>query len=63
MDKYMESLPSDFKDRFASMRALYDDLSADIHSAIGFSELFDRAIAEITNHFDARRVYRLERKK
>jgi hypothetical protein len=59
LDSYMDSLPNDFKDRFPSMRELYDVLSADIHGAVGSSELFERAQKEIVQHFDARRLYKL----
>ena len=58
MDKYMATLPSDFKSRFRSMRSLYDELSADIHAATGSGELFDKALKEITEHFDARRLFK-----
>jgi hypothetical protein len=60
MDKYMGMLlPDDFKQRFPSMRALYDEISADLHDAVGSSALFDSSIAKITEHFDARRLYSL----
>jgi hypothetical protein len=59
MDEYMGSLPKDFNDRFPSMRALYDDLSADMHGAVGSAELFVRAPEQIVEHFDARRIYKL----
>jgi hypothetical protein len=59
MDQYMAMLPKDFNDRFPSMRSLYDDISADLHTAEGFGGLFDRALTEITEHFDARRVFKL----
>jgi hypothetical protein len=35
IDKYMATLPKDFKSRFTSMRSLYDDISGDLHNAIG----------------------------
>lgn len=59
MDKYMATLPDDFKGRFPSMRSLYDNISADLHNALGSGDLFDRALSEITEHFDARRLFRL----
>lgn len=59
IDAYMDLLPSTFKDSFESMRALYSDLSADIHSARGSKDLFTRASQEIERHFEARRLHKL----
>ena len=59
MDRYMGTLPKDFKSRFPSMRQLYDDISADIHGAIGSADLFDRARADVAEHFEARRLFKL----
>jgi hypothetical protein len=59
IDAYMETLPGDFKGRFESMRALYGDLSADMHGAIGSAELFARADSEIVKHFEARKLFGL----
>lgn len=59
LDLYMETLPQDFKSRFPSLRALYGDLSSDIHSARGDPELFERARIVITEHFEARRLFKL----
>jgi hypothetical protein len=55
----MESLPKDFKAHFPSLRALYGDLSIDIHQAKGSPGLFERAKETIVEHFDARRLFRL----
>jgi hypothetical protein len=41
------------------MRKLYDKISADIHVAAGSGELFDTALVEIAEHFDARKVFKL----
>jgi len=59
LDAYMNSLPIDFKSRFASMYGLYGELSADIHSATGSAELFDSARCQIVEHFEARRLFKL----
>jgi hypothetical protein len=59
IDAYMETLPNDFKARFASLRELYGKLSDDIHEAIGSPELFESARADLIRHFEARRVYQL----
>ena len=59
IDWYMTTLPDDFKAQFPSLRDVYGDLSAAIHSADGSQEIFDKAKAEIEEHFDARRLYKL----
>jgi hypothetical protein len=60
IEEYMTMLPSDFRGRFPSMRSLYAELSADIHAARGSAELFDQARGQIDQHFDARRLFKLE---
>jgi len=55
----MQSLPEDFKARFPSMRSLYGELSAAIHRADGAAALFDTAVAQINEHFEARRLFKL----
>jgi len=59
IDAYMDLLPPDFKGRFLSLRAQYSDLSDDIHCAIGSADLFDSAKSVITEHFKARRLFKL----
>lgn len=59
LDAYMTSLPEDFRGRFPSIRQLYSDLSAAIHSADSSEELFARARDELVQHFDARRLFAL----
>lgn len=59
IEVYMGTLPADFKGRFASMRDLYGELSGDLHSATGSSELFDKAKGQIAEHFETRRVFKL----
>jgi len=59
IDAYVKRLPSDFKDRFASLRAEYSDLSDDIHRAIGSTDLFDSAKLLIIEHFEARKLFKL----
>jgi hypothetical protein len=54
-----QTLPDDLKTRFPSMRTLYGELSVDIHSAIGSPELFEKARAQIVQHFDVRRMFGL----
>jgi hypothetical protein len=57
IDSYMTTLPDDFKGRFDSLRVLYGELSADIHSASGSADLFEKALSQITKHFEARRLF------
>jgi len=59
MDEYMTTLPSDFRGRFPSMRELYGELSADLHTAAGSPELFGKATIQIAEHFETRRVFKL----
>jgi hypothetical protein len=59
LDNYIIGLPKDFKERFPSFRSLYEELSADIHSATGSAELFEKAGKQIIEHFDARRLFKL----
>jgi len=60
LDRYMQSLPDDFKARFPSLRTVYSDLSVAIHSALASSEIFDSAAQRIEEHFDARKLYKLK---
>jgi hypothetical protein len=59
MEAYMGTLPGDFKDRFPSMRNLYDRLSVDLHAATGSAELFEEAQQDIVQHFEARRLFKI----
>jgi len=59
LDAYMASLPEDFRQRFPSMRTLYGELSAHVHAAKGSPDLFVRAVSQIVEHFDARRLYKI----
>jgi hypothetical protein len=60
LEQYVAALPHHFKETFPSMRKLYTDLSADLHTATVSDGLFDRATQEITEHFDARRLFKLD---
>ena len=63
VDKYMASLPADFRERFSSMRTLYGRLNEDIHAATGSEDTFKTALTQIDEHFDARRIYKLDQNK
>jgi hypothetical protein len=62
---YNTTLPNDFKLRFPSLSGIYSDLSAAIHTADPNAELFQKSESQITEHFEARRLFRLtdEKKK
>lgn len=59
LEAYMKTLPPDFNTRFPSMRALYGELSEDLHAATGSPELFEKAQADIVKHFEALRLFAL----
>ena len=59
LDKYMDGLPDDFKGRFPSLRTMYGDLSAALHSANASDELFESTRALIEEHFEARLLFKL----
>jgi hypothetical protein len=59
LDKYVNDLPKDFKERFPTFRPISEQLSNDIHNAIGSVELFEKARQQIIRHFDARRLLKL----
>jgi hypothetical protein len=59
-DAYNQILPSDFKDRFPSLGKIYEDISERLHSATADAELFEKAAADIIEHFDARRLMKLD---
>lgn len=61
LDAYVKDLPDAIKTSSPSLRTLYKDLSVDIHSAAGDVQLFERALNEITHHFELRWAHRLDR--
>ena len=60
IESYMATLPGDFKARFPSIRELYGKLSIDIHTAAGKSDLFQEALNKLQEHFEARRLFKLD---
>ena len=56
---YNNSLPDDFRQRFPSLKNIYDKLSDDIHGAIGSEIQFQEAKQDIETHFDAKRIYKI----
>jgi hypothetical protein len=59
IDRYMASLPVDFKDNFPSLKDVYRRLSEALHRAKADDALFRESLDDIECHFDARRVRRL----
>lgn len=57
MDAYMMTVPLPVRDGFPSLRKIYGELSADIHSAAGDAKLFEKCVEQINEHFDAKRLY------
>lgn len=60
IENYMEQLPVDFKERFPSLGKIYSDLSAAIHKAEALVDLFDKTIADLIQHFDAKRLFKID---
>ncbi len=58
-DEYNATLPDDFKQRFPSLKSIYDQLSEDIHAADETPEIFETAKQKIVEHFDAKRVFKI----
>jgi len=56
--EYAAELPDDFKQRFPSLKTIYDQLSEDIHAANESSELFEQAKQQIKEHFNGKRHYK-----
>jgi hypothetical protein len=59
IEKYMASLPDDFKSRFPSLRDLYSDLSAALHEANANDALFAVVHRALEEHFSARLLFKL----
>jgi hypothetical protein len=60
---YSRTLPEDFRSRFPSLSDLYGRLSIALHTADPSAALFESAAADITTHFEARRLFKLDRVK
>jgi hypothetical protein len=57
---YADSLPTDFKDRFPSLYKIYSDLSISIHNATADEQLFSKCISDISDHFEAKRIFKIK---
>jgi hypothetical protein len=56
---YKATLPSEFRERFPTLAEVYDSLSEAMHEARADEKLFEKCHAQIIEHFDARRLFRL----
>jgi hypothetical protein len=59
LNRYMDMLPQPVRSHFASPRDVYARLSDAIHQAREDSLLFERSAAEIVEHFEARKLYKV----
>jgi hypothetical protein len=60
LDWYYSNLPEDFRQRFPSLRKIYEKLSLDIHAAGGDTKVFSEESARIVKHFEAWRICELD---
>ena len=58
-EAYKALLPPEFKERFPTLAETYAALSDDMHSARGDAGVFEKCHAQIVEHFDARRLFKL----
>lgn len=58
IERYMESLPDDFKTHSPSLKDVYGRLSVALHKATADGDLFDQCLGDIEWHFEARRARR-----
>lgn len=62
MDAYADTLPLSLRDTMPSLKDLYDKLSEKIHTANEDAKLFGEARQNIEEHFDIRRVHKLDKR-
>jgi hypothetical protein len=58
-EAYKSTLPAAFKDRFPTLGEVYDSLSEAMHAARADDAVFEKCHAQIVEHFDARRLFKL----
>jgi hypothetical protein len=59
-DAYQGRLPDDFKQRFPSLKDIYSRLSGAMHAANEDAALFQDCSQKIVEHFEARRLFKLD---
>jgi hypothetical protein len=57
--EYAILLPRDFKDRFPSLKSIYDNLSIAIHRADSSEDVFVSAKEDIEYHFEGKHAFRI----
>ncbi len=60
IQRYSETLPTDFKGRFPSLSKVYSNLSEAIHKASPDEQIFTKSLSEINEHFDGKRLFKLK---
>jgi hypothetical protein len=60
MSAYADTLPKNLRDTMPSLAEWYDKLSAALHTATEDSALFDAAREKLEEHFEIRRVHKLD---
>jgi hypothetical protein len=58
-EAYKATLPLAFRRQFPTLAEVYSSLSEGMHSARADADLFEKCYAEIIEHFDARRLFKL----
>ena len=56
-EEYQASLYPVVRDEMPSLRAIYERLSVDIHSASGSSDEYEMSRSELKSHFDGKRLF------
>ena len=62
LSAYADTIPPNLRDTMPSLRECYDNLSAALHGAKEDSKLFEQTREMIEEHFDIRRVHKLDLK-
>ena len=57
---YNAALPADFKEHFPSLPKLYEEISRRLHNADADADMFQSAHHDLIQHFDARRLRKLD---
>jgi hypothetical protein len=58
--RYKARLPDAFKSQFPSLSEIYDSVSTALHAANADAELFKKSMEKLNEHFDARRLFKLD---
>lgn len=58
-EAYKATLPAAFKERFPTLREVYDSLSEAMHSARADTVVFSKCFDQVIEHFDARRLFKM----